>query len=95
VRVDVIWRLLSPRGKAIADIIGSFIMFFPLLFVLLYASGDYAIFSISMHELSRETNWYPVVWPIRIVMLIGVFLFTIQGVAKLVRDLYLLKRSEL
>jgi TRAP-type mannitol/chloroaromatic compound transport system permease small subunit len=95
IRVDVFWRFLSPRGKAIADIIGTFIMFFPLMFALLYGSVDRAIFSFLMHEVSRETYWYPIIWPIRIVMLIGVFLFTVQGVAKLVRDLYVLRRSEL
>ena len=95
VRVDVFWRLLSPRGKAIADVIGSMLFFFPLLILLAYISAAWVVHSYTMHEISTETYMYPIVWPVRTVMFLGFFLIISQGVAKLIRDLYLLKRNEL
>lgn len=95
VRVDVFWRLLPPRGRAIADVIASILFFFPLLILLVYISADWVVHSYTMHEISTETYMYPIVWPVRAVMLLGLFLIVPQGVAKLIRDLYIVKRKEL
>ena len=95
VRVDVVWRLLSPRGKAIADIIGSVIFFFPLIIVVIYVSGEWAQFSFSVGETMVKTTLYPPAWPVRAIMALGFLMFIPQGVAKLIRDIYLAKGVEL
>ena len=94
VRVDVFWRLLSPRGKAIVDVIGNLLFFFPLVIILVYVSGEWAQYSFSIGEIMIKTYLYPPAWPVRAVMVIGLFLFVSQGIAKLIRDLYLIRRNE-
>jgi len=94
VRIDLIYERLSPRGRAIIDVGGYLLFFFPFLIMLVYASAEGAWYSYSMGERSVSGFWYPPVYPVRIVMLLGVFLFTLQGVAQFTRDLYLLIRNK-
>ena len=95
VRVDVIWRLLSPRGKAIADVISSLLLFFPLIIAVTYVSVEWAQFSFVQGEIMTKTTLYPPAWPVRAVMVLGFLMFIPQGVAKLIRDIYLVKGVEL
>lgn len=94
VRVDVFWRLLSPRGRAIADIIGALLFFFPLIIVLTYISMYEARFAWSIAEVMPQTYWRPPAGPVRTVMALGFLMFLPQGVAKLVRNIYVLKGIE-
>ena len=94
VRVDVFWRLLSPRGKAIADIVGALIFFFPLVIVLTYIAAKWTQYSFSVGEIMIKTYLYPPAWPVRAVMALGLLLFVPQGVAKIIRDLHLLRKNE-
>ena len=95
VRVDVIWRLLSPRGRAITDIVTAFLFFFPVVFAITYFSAYWTHFSISIGEIMTKTYLYPPAWPVRAMMAFGFFLFIPQGIAKLIRDIYILKGIEL
>lgn len=95
VRVDVIWRLLPPRGRAIADVIGGLIFFFPLIIVVTYVSTQWTQFSWSIGEIMTKTTLYPPAWPVRAIMALGFLMFIPQGVAKLIRDIYLVKGVEL
>lgn len=94
VRVDVFWKNLSPRGKAISDVICALLFFFPLISILVYVSAKWALRSFMEHEILIQTYLYPPGWPVRTVMMLGFLLFLPQGVAKLIRDLYLITRGE-
>lgn len=94
VRVDVFWKNLSPRGKAIIDIIGAIIFFFPQVMALTYVSLDWAIKSFVEKEIMTATYLYPPAWPVRVVMVLGLFLFLPQGVAKIIRDFSVALRKE-
>lgn len=95
VRVDVFWRLLSPRGKAIADIVGSLIFFFPLIITVTYFSAAWTQVSFIDHEVMTKTYLYPPAWPVRAVMALGFFMFIPQGISKFIRDVYTVKRVEM
>lgn len=95
VRVDVFWRLLSPRGKAIADIVGSLIFFFPLIIMVTYFSATWTHVSFVDHEVMTKTYLYPPAWPVRAVMALGFFMFLPQGISKFIRDVYTVKRVEM
>ena len=94
VRVDVFYTHLSPRGKAILDVALTLLFFFPLLFSLTYIAWDRMWFSWSMGEVMARSNWYPITGPIRTVVVLGLFLFALQGVAQFLRDLYRLTRNQ-
>jgi len=93
VRVDVFYSRLSPRGKAITDI-GCFLAFFlPLMIVLIYHSVVMAWEAYIFDEVLMASFWYPPALPIRIVMVIGLSLFLLQGLAGFGRDVYLARKG--
>jgi TRAP-type mannitol/chloroaromatic compound transport system permease small subunit len=88
VRVDVFYTRLSPRGKAITDIACFLVFFLPLLSVLIYAAANMAWDAYVFKEVLMTSFWYPPALPIRLVMLIGLCLFLLQGTAEFARDVY-------
>lgn len=93
VRIDIIYAHLSPKGKAVVDLICDLFLFFPLITAMTYAAVNKLLFSLSMNEILTETNWYPPAWPIRIIVLLGLCMFLLQGVAEFTRNLYFLMRN--
>ena len=94
VRVDVLYMRLSPRGRAIIDVIGALLLFFPLIILLADMSIDFAWRAWVINEKSVETYWYPPIAPVRTVLAIGLSLFLLQGGAQFFRDSYLLIRNK-
>lgn len=88
ISVDIISRHLSPRGKAAVDIFLSLFLLFPLLIILAYSSAWWVGWSLSMGEKMGQSTWYPPAAPIRMVLLLGVSLFSFQSVAQFIRDIY-------
>ena len=41
VRIDVFYARLSPRGKAVVDVLCAFFLLFPLLLVLIYTATEF------------------------------------------------------
>jgi TRAP-type mannitol/chloroaromatic compound transport system permease small subunit len=95
VRVDVFWRLLSPRGKPIADLVSSILFFYPLIIVMTYISVIWAWRSFVEGEVMATTYLYPPAWPVRFVMALGFFLFIPQGISKFMRDIYISRGIEI
>ena len=95
VRVDVIWRNLSPKGQAISDAVGSLVFFWPLMLLLVWTSFDWVIYSYSVHEISQESYLYPIVWPVRAVMLLGFILIIPQDMIKFIRNIDLIRGKKL
>ena len=95
VRVDVFWSRLSPKGKAIADVITSLLFFFPVVTFMIYISAQWLYVALESGEVMARTYLYPPAWPVRTVMTLGFFVFLLQGMAKLIRDIYLLKGRKL
>jgi len=94
IRVDIFYSRLSPRGRAIVDIIFALILFIPLYILFAYGSVDWAWKAWKTGEKMTETNWMPPLSPIRTVVAFGVILFVFQGIANFVRDIYLLVRNK-
>ncbi len=94
VRIDVIYTHLSSRGKAVIDVIGALLFFLPLAAVLIYTSAFWMWRAWSIKEVLTEGYWYPPLSPLRTVIFIGAILFTLQGGARIFRDVYILVRNK-
>jgi len=94
VRVDIIYNFLSPRGKAVLNVICALTMFFPLMFVLIRAAASWMYYAFSRHEVLIATSWYPPAAPSRTMVLIALSLFALQGIAWFFRDCYFLIRNK-
>lgn len=85
INVDIVYGNLSVRNKAIVDLITAPLLF-GFIIIFLFESCSQAIESVIMGERS-ESVWAPVVYPMKIVLVIGGFLIFIQGIAKFIKDL--------
>ncbi len=94
VRVDVFYSRMSIRKRAVIDIFGGLLLFFPLVISLLWISIPWTVDAWKMSEVMVETYWYPPAAPIRTVVTIGLGIFALQGIAQFIRDLRLLIRGE-
>lgn len=85
VNVDIIWGQLSLRGRAILDVITS-VFSFLFLGVLFWASLKITIDSWQIGE-TTMSHWKPIYYPLRTTLPVGCFLFLMQVLAKLIRDI--------
>ena len=89
-RVDIIYSNCSPKTKAILDIVCGLIFFFPLIGVMFYMAVMWAIRAWRINEVMFNSFWYPPAAPYRTIFAIGLFLLLLQGVAKLIQNVYFL-----
>jgi TRAP-type mannitol/chloroaromatic compound transport system permease small subunit len=84
VRMDVFYSHLTPRKRAVTDAITILFVIFYL--VVLFAGGlsstNYAI----AYKQQNYSAWAPLLWPIKAVMTIGVFLMLLQAVSMFFKD---------
>jgi len=84
VRVDVFYVQLSPRGRAIADIVTS-VFFFSFILTMLWTGSKFALDAINNMEVSF-TEWGVQYWPVKLMIPIGATLMALQGLSKLIKD---------
>jgi TRAP-type mannitol/chloroaromatic compound transport system permease small subunit len=94
IRVDVIYVRLSTRGKAIIDACLTLLLVFPLLYVLLRTGAHWMVQAIVNHETMMESFWYPPSWPFRTMVVLALGLFTIQYIARFIRDVYKIAKGK-
>jgi TRAP-type mannitol/chloroaromatic compound transport system permease small subunit len=93
-RIDIFYMLISIRKRLLIDIIGMLVLFFPAVFFLTRFSWIRAINAWKILEKGSYGFWYPPLYPYRTIIAIGFTLLLIQGLAKLVRDIYHFKNQE-
>jgi TRAP-type mannitol/chloroaromatic compound transport system permease small subunit len=95
VRVDVFYRTMSARGRALVDLIGVILFLFPLCAFLGWKSFDFVVASWSLHEASRESGGlpYPFLPLLKTVLILMPAAVTLQGVSLALRSLQTLRRS--
>jgi len=92
VNVDVIYVRFPVRVRALAALITALLFFF-YAGLLLWQGGEMAWDSVVAREVN-PTFWAPIIYPIKIVIPIAAFLLLMQGLAKFVRDLHVLRSGE-
>lgn len=90
VRIDIFTRLLSPRGKAVLEVLCGLVFFFPIIGALTSSALGWTWYAWSIDERDTQTFWYARIGPIRTVVLIGLVLFLLQGLAIFVRNFKIL-----
>lgn len=90
--VDVLVIRLSPRKRAIVDLITSVFFFFGVGVLMWKAVVD-TLFSLQIRE--RYTSVFaPPIYPFKILMVVGILLLLLQGLVKFIRDLTTLTSTE-
>ena len=94
IRVDIFFEKMSTRTKAFVNAIGSLLLFFPLITLLIINAYKWALRAWIVDERMVETFWFPPSAPLRTVVLIGFCLFGLQGIARFISDSYIIVRNK-
>ena len=85
VRVDIYYREMGERGKAMVDLIGSIVFLLPVCALLWWWSWPYVEQSWSVGEGSRETSGIQAVFLLKTIILAFAGLIALQGVSMVIR----------
>lgn len=85
VRVDIFYRRMPPRGRALVDVLGICLFLLPVTLFIAIVSFDYVAVSWSIREGSREAGGlpYPFVPLLKSVIILAPVLLVIEAVARL------------
>ncbi len=88
VRMDLTYARWSPKNKALADVLTFTLVIFYMVVLMVggFISLDYSL----KYNQKSYSSWAPIVSPIKIIMLAGMVLMTLQVIAELFRDLAIL-----
>lgn len=95
VRVDVFYRTMSAKRRALVDLIGIIIFLFPLCAFLGWKSFDFVAASWSLREASRESGGlpYPLIPLLKTVLVLMPAAVALQGMSLFLRSLRTLRRG--
>lgn len=87
VNVDILYGRLSPRGRAVLDVLTAA---FTLLYcaVLMYYTGKVALDALATGR-TTGTDWNPPLFPVMISLPVGAGILLLQALSRLVSDAFL------
>lgn len=93
VRVDIFYRGMGPRRRALIDFLGVLLFLLPLCGFLAWMAWDFAATSWSIHETSREPGGlpYPMIPLLKSIVLVMPVFVALQGISLLLRSLAALR----
>ncbi|MCA0900092.1 MULTISPECIES: TRAP transporter small permease subunit [Microbulbifer] len=94
VRVDVVYRQLSPRGKAWVDAVGCLIFLLPLCAFIGYGSLQFAASSWAVQETSNSADGLGGVYLLKSLIPLAAATLALQGFSQLARALHTLMQAE-
>ena len=91
VRVDVFYRDMPPRRRAVVDLAGVLLLLIPFCIFLLSVNWNYVSASWRIGEASREAGGLPGLFVLKSVMLVMPVLLILQGLALAARSWLILR----
>jgi len=88
INMDIIYKRLSIRKKAILDLV-TWMFFYFFCGVIFWEGFKFAWISVEMLEHSSSV-WEPPIWPVKVCIPLGGFLILLQGLSKTMRDLHII-----
>ena len=90
VRVDVFYGRLTPRVKAIVDLIGGVVFLLPFCAFGIWASWEYVLHSWQDLEVSADPGGLPR-YPIKLMILVSFGMLILQGLSELIKRIAILR----
>lgn len=86
VRMDLLYGEWSHRRKAWTD---AFTVVFLIIYlvILLWGGWDSLMYSFQYGGERSATIWRPYLWPVKLIMVIGIILMLLQAVSELFKDI--------
>jgi TRAP-type mannitol/chloroaromatic compound transport system permease small subunit len=95
VRVDIFYRKMSERSRAVVDLIGVVLFLLPLCGLLALMAYDFAAAAWSIHETSREPGGlpYPMIPLLKSLVIVMPVAVALQGMSMLMRSVTTIRRK--
>lgn len=94
VRVDILYAMLSKRGKAVIDIFGTLVLLGPFVWLMWDRSLPYVQRSWKTRETSMEISGIPYVWLLKTCLLAFCVLLGLAAISFLIRAINVLIQGE-
>ena len=94
VRMDLFYGSWPARRKAWFDVFTVFFLLFYLA-VLLWGGIDSTIYSFQYGGERSPSAWRPYLWPIKVIMVVGIVLMIFQSVSEFFKDILRLRGAEI
>lgn len=89
VRVDLFYTRLTPRDRALVNLIGGLLFLVPWCILIIMVSYDYARVSFLLGETSPDPGGLPARYVIKYAITAGVFLLLLQGLSSIIQSLFI------
>jgi TRAP-type mannitol/chloroaromatic compound transport system permease small subunit len=90
IRIDVVSSRFSPRTRAWIDVFGTLFFLFPVAGYIMWLSWPMLVNAWVSGEVSSNAGGL-VRWPARLMIPVGLFLLTLQGVSELIKRIAFLR----
>ena len=84
IRIDIVLGRFSKRVQAMVDIFGILVFLFPMAFLIMWLSWPMFMDSFRTNEMSSDAGGL-IRWPAKMLVPVGFFLLTAQGVSELIK----------
>jgi len=93
VRVDIFYRNMAPRRRAIVDLLGVTVFLLPVCGLLAYSASDFAAVAWSMREISREPGGlpFPAIPLLKSLVIVMPLTLALQGLSLALRSIAVLR----
>lgn len=93
VRVDILYRNFSPRGKAWVNSLGGIIFLLPLCIYIFFISWDFVVQSWQIREVSTEPGGIPAVFLLKTLIPVMAINLGLQAMAEILRSAMVLMEA--
>jgi len=84
VRVDILYTLLSERGKEWLDLLGAALFLIPSCLIIAWFSWPFFRESWAIQEMSTNAGGL-IRWPVKLVIPVGFVLLALQGLSEIIK----------
>ena len=88
IRTDFFWERWSVRTRGIIDTVAYVAFFFPGIALFLWVGWNEALYAYEIGEMSEQTPWRPLLWPLKATIPLAAALLLLQGASELSKSLY-------
>lgn len=94
VRMDLLYGEWSRKRQAWTDAFTVLFLIFYLV-VLLWGGIDSTMYSFQYGGERSPTAWRPYLWPIKVIMVFGIFLMLLQAISELLKDIMRIRGEDI
>ena len=88
IRTDFFFEKWSVRTKGIIDSVAYLVFFFPAIFVFGVVAWNEGLYAFNIGEVSDQTPWRPILWPLKMMVPLACLLLLVQGVSETIKSVW-------